>query len=241
VPGSGGDGGNGNGGAIANNGTLTIVTCTLSSNGAFGGTNGVAGSGNFSASNGQPGAANGGNLANFGGPVSILGTILTSSPSGNNASGALSDLGYNLSSDFTASFGSSSLQNTDPKLAMLASNGGPTQTMALLSDSPAIDRIPAELTPPTDQRGFPRPVAGGGDIGAFERGAAAQADHVTLTTTRSPNGTIQLTGQGTTGLSYVIQASTNLIDWQTISTNLAPITFTDSVTNLATRFYRLTR
>jgi hypothetical protein len=60
---------------------------------------------------------------------------------------------------------------------MATNNGGPTQTIALAGDSPAIDAIP--LTDCTDQNGkrlktdpsgFPRPDAGENvcDIGAFE-------------------------------------------------------------------------
>ena len=58
-------------------------------------------------------------------------------------------------------------------LGPLANNGGPTQTMALLADSCAIDAGPD--TPPlpgdvsTDQRGAPRPSGAAADIGAYER------------------------------------------------------------------------
>ena len=65
---------------------------------------------------------------------------------------------------------------TDPKLGPLQDNGGLSQTHALLTDSPAIDRGSTTLA--TDQRGLPRPIdfvgivnASGGDgsdIGAFE-------------------------------------------------------------------------
>lgn len=58
----------------------------------------------------------------------------------------------------------------DPKLAELQDNGGLTQTIALLDDSPAIDTgsNPNNLT--TDQRGegFQRTVGDGTDIGAYE-------------------------------------------------------------------------
>jgi hypothetical protein len=63
----------------------------------------------------------------------------------------------------------------DPKLGALAFNGGPTQTFALLSGSPAIDAGSNDFlsdTGPFDQRGpgFARrsPANGIVDIGAFE-------------------------------------------------------------------------
>jgi hypothetical protein len=57
-----------------------------------------------------------------------------------------------------------------PKLGHLSSNGGPTQTIPLLTGSPALDAgMPNGQT--TDQRGagFPRSVGAGADIGAYER------------------------------------------------------------------------
>lgn len=85
----------------------------------------------------------------------------------------------------------------DARLGALASNGGPTQTHALLSDSPAIDAgDPAfnanAFTPPlsTDQRGsgFARVLKGSAasassrvDIGAFELFTAPTLTNSTLT------------------------------------------------------------
>ena len=71
------------------------------------------------------------------------------------------------------------ITDKDPQLGPLAKNGGPTQTMALLAGSPAIDAAnPAKpgsgtgACEVTDQRGTPRGVSGAGktvcDIGAFE-------------------------------------------------------------------------
>ena len=93
-----------------------------------------------------------------------------------NSSGSLSG-SYNL-------IGAGGLMNgvngnivgvTDPKLGPLADNGGPTQTMALLPGSPAIDAgsnalaVNADGTPlMTDQRGLPRISNGTVDIGAYE-------------------------------------------------------------------------
>jgi CSLREA domain-containing protein len=60
----------------------------------------------------------------------------------------------------------------DPLLGPLAANGGPTQTMALAPESPAIDNgnpaapgAGADACPATDQRGAPRDVC---DVGAYE-------------------------------------------------------------------------
>ena len=55
----------------------------------------------------------------------------------------------------------------DPKLAPLASNGGPTQTMRPLFDSPAIDRV-VGACPATDQRDIARPDGPACDTGAYE-------------------------------------------------------------------------
>lgn len=59
---------------------------------------------------------------------------------------------------------------TNLGLGSLTDNGGPTQTMALLAGSPAIDRGGNALVTAgmTDQRGLPRIVNGRVDVGAFE-------------------------------------------------------------------------
>jgi CSLREA domain-containing protein len=64
----------------------------------------------------------------------------------------------------------------DPRLDALADNGGPSPTMALLPDSPAIDAgdPDPEKALSTDQRVYPRPVGAAEDIGAFEFGAEGQ-------------------------------------------------------------------
>lgn len=64
----------------------------------------------------------------------------------------------------------SSAAPIDPLLDVLADNGGPTRTMALLPGSPAIGHIPAGSNfSIADQRGLPRPGTDGvSDIGAYE-------------------------------------------------------------------------
>ena len=76
--------------------------------------------------------------------------------------------GHNIDSLDECSFAAAGDRvNTNPLIGPLASNGGPTQTMALLPGSPAIDAA-ALPCPPTDQRGVPRPQGPGCDIGAYE-------------------------------------------------------------------------
>lgn len=70
------------------------------------------------------------------------------------------------------------LVNTNPMLGPLQDNGGSTLTFALLPGSPAIEAGNNAVCPSTDQRFFPRPWDGDGDltpvcdIGAFEFGQA---------------------------------------------------------------------
>jgi predicted outer membrane repeat protein len=69
--------------------------------------------------------------------------------------------------------GATIITGQDPLLGPLADNGGPTDTLALLPGSPAID-AGAKIGFATDQRGRPRVADGGSgqataDIGAYER------------------------------------------------------------------------
>ena len=178
------------GGAIYNSGTLTITNSTLSqnaSNGTVGGGGGgiYSGSGNVTI-NSSTFSANsatgdgGGGIYNGGGTLTIQNSIVANSKSGGDCLGSMTSNGYNLSSDQTCNFNNfGDANNTDPKLGPLQSNGGPTQTQALLDGSPAIDAgNPAGCTDgqshllTTDQRGEPRPdkeESSGCDMGAYER------------------------------------------------------------------------
>ncbi|GAA0716098.1 IPTL-CTERM sorting domain-containing protein [Dokdonella soli] len=63
--------------------------------------------------------------------------------------------------------------NTDPLLGVLADNGGPTRTHALLRGSPAVDVGNNSANLSFDQRGagYPRVYGAAADIGAFEQQA----------------------------------------------------------------------
>lgn len=81
---------------------------------------------------------------------------------------AINSLGNNLFSDGTCFAAASDLIVGDAGLGVLADNGGPTQTHALLAGSAALDTAAAASCPATDQRGVARPQGAGCDIGAFE-------------------------------------------------------------------------
>jgi CSLREA domain-containing protein len=113
------------------------------------------------------------------GPMTVQNTIIannTGAAPANCASAALTGLGSNLEFPGTScGFNLVSDRRADPLLGPLASNGGPTQTMALLPFSPAIDAGDfatcfAAPVSDRDQRGVSRSVGAGGscDIGAFE-------------------------------------------------------------------------
>ena len=57
--------------------------------------------------------------------------------------------------------------SSSPRLAALANNGGPTETLEVKAGSPAIDRAGLDC-PAADQRGLPRP-ANACDAGAYQR------------------------------------------------------------------------
>jgi len=61
----------------------------------------------------------------------------------------------------------------------------------------------------------------------------------TLSSFAYDNDQFQFSLTGVPGFSYIIQASTDLISWNSIQTNTSPFTFTDTAaTNYSYRFYR---
>ncbi len=76
---------------------------------------------------------------------------------------------HNLDSDNTCHLtGPGDLPGTNPLLGPLADNGGPTDTHALLTGSPARDAGGNSTCPAADQRGVTRPQRGICDIGSVE-------------------------------------------------------------------------
>jgi CSLREA domain-containing protein/uncharacterized repeat protein (TIGR01451 family) len=160
----GGNDTTGDGGGIRSiNGTVTISSSTIGSNNASG-----------------PG---GGVMVDTGSTINIQNSLIANNTTGFFApdcydnGGAISSQDYNLIEDTAGCTISGSTGNnitgSDPNLGPLQNNGGNTPTYALLSGSPAINKIPEATngcgtTLITDQRGISRPQGATCDIGAFE-------------------------------------------------------------------------
>ena len=114
--------------------------------------------------------------------------VANSAPDDDCAGNLVTSNGSNIDSDGTCSLvAAGDLPNTNPQLGPLADNGGPTQTLALLAGSPAIDAGSGDCPPPaTDQRGVTRPQGAACDIGAYEFEPTPSA---TSTPTPTPTST----------------------------------------------------
>jgi hypothetical protein len=87
---------------------------------------------------------------------------------------ALTSSSHNLDSDGSCGFdGPGDISGGDARLGLLANNGGPTQTHALLLGSDARDAGDDAACPAEDQRGEQRPKGDHCDIGGFEAEPAA--------------------------------------------------------------------
>lgn len=178
------------GGAVANSGTLTVSGSTFSGN-----SSGFEGGGIYSdfsstltLSNStltDNGAGFYGGAVFNGGPRLILNSAtLVGNHAERIGGGIYNDffgtptsnlsntiVAGNTAPESTNIFGSwaggNNLTDGDPKLSPLGDWGGPTQTMPPLPNSPAIDAGGATALS-VDQRGLPRVLNGGPDIGAFE-------------------------------------------------------------------------
>jgi hypothetical protein len=199
---SGNTAGSGLGGGGIKSDTATLVNCTVCDNSTPGGVGGgvlatAAALLNCTVAENDAGLG-GGLFHQPGGTFSLKNTIVALNladfgGSGSDAFGNFASGGHNLIGDGADETGfangaSGDIVGTtadpiDPRLGLLANNGGPTATMALRAGSPAIDAGDNNAVNPVtgkplaaDQRGFgfPRQKDGNGDgisvvdIGAFE-------------------------------------------------------------------------
>ncbi len=228
-------------GGIDNGGALTVTNSTINGNTAnnddigirnFDGN--VAMTNSTVSGNGRDGTSD---ISNGGGVgAGIFG--LTNSIIGGNSYGAYSSGGHNLLGNTTygSGFIATDLQNVDPKLMPLGNYGGPTQTMALQPNSPAIDRIPptGANCPATDQRGVVRPQGPGCDIGAYEsRGSLVQSIAVTpasgATTMLKTGQTASLKATGTYDTGSTADVS-GQVQWSSDKPSVAQVNATGVVT-----------
>lgn len=180
---------NSNGGAIAlgGDGRLNITNSTISGNrvaGAFslgGGMMIASGQANITNSTiaGNYAAFQGGGIVG-GRRITLANTIIANNRADNggnnwnikhNCFDQMNDGGNNIQfpaknpGDYDCTAG---IRTANPLLGPLGSNGGLTQTMQLLTGSPAINTGNNATCPATDQRGVSRPRGVACDIGAFE-------------------------------------------------------------------------
>jgi hypothetical protein len=212
--GNGGSGGTGTGGGIYNLGTISVVNCTFSLGGAISGTNGAGGSGLVAGSVGRKASSKGGNIANAAkkknGSFFLMNSIVAAGASGGGSSGTIIDGGFNISADSSIPFKKKGTSKTklNPLIGDLADNGGPTETIALATNSPAVDKIDPADAPATDQRGVTRPqvvVADLSDIGAYELDKNSVRILVQPQGTNAilgSNVTLSVTAAGAAPLSY---------------------------------------
>jgi acetyltransferase-like isoleucine patch superfamily enzyme len=174
----------GGGGVATHGGSVTLINSTLS--------------GNTADVNG------GGGVLTRGGSVTLIRTLVSGNTGApgteiDNAGGSIVANHYNLfgfngrtnarafdgftpdvaptGTDITATADGTQPTALSDILESLAANGGPTQTHALVTGSPAIDAAGLDCPPPaTDQRGVLRPQDVACDIGAFEVAAPPEPD-----------------------------------------------------------------
>ncbi len=164
-------------GAISNGqfGTVTANNTTMAMNHATNLTGGITNGHNFTVSNSIIGANyNDSNPAAF-----------------TDCQGSITSLGHNVISGIPGTchvtgVASGDIYGQNPGLAPLASNGGTTQTLALMSVSPALETGDPSTSgtggtscAAADQRGLLRPQGMQCDIGAFERSSALSIDAIT--------------------------------------------------------------
>jgi hypothetical protein len=106
------------------------------------------------------------------GTTYLANTIIGGHPADCTDGAGMNSLGYNIESTNTCGLNAvGDLVNTNPQLAALAANGGPTQTRAPMPGSPVVDSG-SPAAPGSggtscrvkDQRGYNRPADGNGDL-----------------------------------------------------------------------------
>ncbi len=228
-------GNNGSGGAISNSGTLNAANSTFAANIALGQTLGTpSGIGGAVSNYGTLNVVNStfsGNVAgdftdgaifNGVGTATLNNSIMSNNTGGDCAAGSGSLNGTDNLSD--GSCPGTNAAATDVSVT-LTSNGGPTQTFALLGGSNAIDAVPSGMcvyvssgtnplftngAPITiDQRGISRPQGALCDIGSYEFVHPDRLDTIGIFRRTLSNGTFLLRLHNSTGYADLTVAFTH--------------------------------
>jgi len=217
------------GGAIFNQGDVSITNSTLTGNKAVGDTNGQGlGGGVFNhngtiqvsvstlslntAAQGGRGIYNRDDSATLAAVARINNSIIaqtdTTVEDFTATGGGLPTGQGNLigtQSGFTGSY-----ITGDPKLGLLQNNSGRTPTMALAADSPAVNMGTGEPRPSFDQRGKPRSIGDlAVDIGAFELRKPQTINFAALGNRTYGDADFAITATATSTLPVIFTASGN--------------------------------
>ena len=199
--------------SLSNNGTslVTLRNCTVTGNNATAATNSTDGGGGYYAD----GAA--GNSQHRFSNTIISGNTNAVNPDlrgfgtteGNNLIGNLGQGGSGFSNGVNGD-----KVGVPANFGTFGNFGGPTDTMRLLSNSPAINSGNDALAPTTDQRGYPR--VGASDIGAFEFGSGSlRATNII----RSGDDIVVEFREAIANVSYRLERKAEITDatWQPIN------------------------
>lgn len=178
--------------------------------------------------------------------VSVKNSILSGDPGiSTQCFGPIIHAGNNLSSD-NSCIGFKVVDAADIALQPLASNGGLTETMALIASSPAVDGVPvAQCGVSTDQRGGVRPLGNGCDIGAFESPFTFSLPNAAPSRNFFVGTPITLTWNGvnwSTGYEVVVDSSstfTNPLNYQKSDISADALQATVSSLPVGTYYWRV--
>jgi hypothetical protein len=255
------------GGGIRNTGVITVVNSTFSGNETANGGGAIdqdtidpnpAGAvliNSTIVSNTATGITETSGIFVEAGPVVVQNSIVAYNDGTHNVyvgSGTFTSQGYNLTNSGTGTVfdQTTDITDTNPLLGPLQNNGGSTWTHALLSGSPAINRIPngtngCGTTILADQRGVARPQNSACDVGAYE----VEGVYYTLSvnTAGTGSGTIGNVPSGTTfssGTVVTLTATANtgstFAGWSGAVTGAAnPITLTMNSNKVVTGTFTL--
>jgi hypothetical protein len=139
-------------------------------------------------------------------------------------------LSSNFSFGSVTSFGGNLIWN----LGNLPVNAGGTLTLNLQANSAGVYTNSASVSAATTD-----PNPDDDSIMVIATVGYPSAPTISPLLVHGRNGGIQLSVTNDAGATVIIQASTNLVTWLPIATNLAPFTFTNfDNTNFQSRFYR---